>query len=114
MDNQYLEATVLEVFCENGEKIAHIMGDSYYAADGTDTPYRFVEYTWGCIPFKEILANGMPNGDWFCELKQYIEDCNYEQLRSFYEHYDNGRMPQVIKEITPDLPCGYYILLASK
>ena len=50
---KYLEAIVLDISNEcigsldqGTEKIVHIMGDSYFAQDASDPPYRFVEYTF--------------------------------------------------------------------
>lgn len=109
---KYLEATVLAIdFEDDGSKVVHIFGDSYDAYDGTDTSYRFTEYSFGYMPLSEILSNGMPNGDWYAGLKQYIEDCTLERLNEIYEHYDGGQMPKVISELTKDTPCGCYILL---
>lgn len=116
---KYLEAIVLDISNEcigshnqGTEKIVHIMGDSYFAQDASDPPYRFVEYTFAYIPLKEILEKGMPNGDWYAEFKQYIQDCTEEELIEIYEHYDNGNMPTAITALTEDLPCGCYILLS--
>ena len=115
----YLEAIVLDISNERIssheqelEKIVHIMGDSYFAEDGSNPPCRFVEYSFAYIPLKEILEKGMPDGDWYAQFKQYIQDCTEEELVEIYEHYDNGNMPTVITEISKDLPCGCYILLA--
>ena len=111
--SKYLEASVVNVeLDENGEKVVHFYGDSYYSEDGTDTPYRFTSYSWGYVPLKEIVENGMPNGDWYSELKQYINDCTEKQLDEIYEHYDNGKMPQIIDGLTMDTPLGCYIILA--
>lgn len=111
---KYLEASIVEIeLDENGKKVAHILGDSYYSEDGTATPYRFVEYSWGYVPLSEFLANGMPDGDWYSELKQYINDCTEKQLNEIYEHYGNGKMPQIIDGLTMDTPLGCYIILAK-
>lgn len=111
ISSEYCEASVIEIeLNEHGKKIVHILGDSYYADDGTDAPYRFTEYCWGYIPLKEVVENGMPDGDWYGELKQYITDCTEEQLDEIYEHYDNGKMPRVIENLTVDLPIGCYII----
>ena len=112
--SKYLEASAVTIeLDEHGEKVVHFSGDSYYCDDGTDTPYRFTEYCWGYIPLKEVVENGMPDGDWYGNLKQYINDCTEKQLDEIYEHYDNGNMPQVIEKLTMDLPLGCYIILAE-
>lgn len=108
--SKYLGDSVVNVELDNGKKVVHFYGDSYYSDDGTDTPYRFTEYCWGYIPLKEVVENGMPDGDWYGELKQYITDCTEQQLDEIYEHYDNGKMPQIIDGLTMDTPLGCYIL----
>ena len=112
--SQYLEASAVTIeLNDGGEKVVHFLGDSYYADDGSKTPYRFTEYSWGYVLLKDVISNGMPDGDWYGELKQYIIDCNEKQLDEIYEHYDNGKMPQVIEELTMDLPLGCYIILSK-
>lgn len=112
MEN-YLNAIVFVIEAEaDGTKFMHIHGDSYFAYDDSELPFRFVEYTFAYMPLKDILAGGMPNGDWYAEFMQYIQDCTEEELVEIYEHYDNGNMPTIITELAEDLPCGCYILLA--
>ena len=49
--SKYLKSSVVNVeLDENGEKIVHFYGDSYYSEDGTDTPYRFTSYSWTTFP----------------------------------------------------------------
>lgn len=115
--NKYLEASVIEIeLDENNQKVAHILGDSYYSEDGTDTPYRFVEYSWGYVSLADLINNGMPDGDWYGNLKQYIEDCNADRLNEIYEHYDNGKAPVItsLVKITMATPCGCYILISCQ
>lgn len=112
---KYLDATILAVdYDDDGNKVVHIFGDSYDAYDGTETSYRFVEYSFGYIPLRRIIDSGMPDSYWYAGLKQYIEDCTLGRLKEIYEHYDGGQMPQVISALTNDTPCGVYILLPSK
>ena len=54
----------------------------------------------------------MPDGDWYSELKQYIKDCTEKQLDEIYEHYDNGKMPPILDDLTMKTPLGCYIILA--
>lgn len=111
--SKYLEASVINIeLDENNEKFVHIYGDSYYSEDGTNTPYRFTQYSWGYLPLKEVVENGMPDGDWYSELKQYIKDCTEKQLDEIYEHYDNGKMPPILDDLTMETPLGCYIILA--
>lgn len=112
--NKYLEATILAIdYLDDGSKGVHIFGDSYDAFDGTETSYRFVEYSFAYIALRDIVSNGMPNGDWYAKFKQYIEDCTLERINEIYEHYDGGKMPQAISKLTNDTPCGCYILLPA-
>lgn len=112
--SKYLEASAVTIeLDDHKQKVVHFSGDSYYCGDGTDAPYRFTEYCWGYIPLREVIENGMPDGNWYAELKQYITDCTEEQLDEIYEHYDDGKMPRVIKKLTMDLPLGCYIILAQ-
>jgi len=100
---------------ENGEKDVHFFGYGYCAEDGTDTPYRFVEYTWFIVPLKEVLKTGFASyeGDNSDQYKQYITDCTEESMYDIYMHYDNGSQPVVIKEedISENTPFGCYIVI---
>ena len=110
----YLDSSIVSIELDtNGHKVVHIMGDSYNADDASDTPYRFTEYCWGYIPIEDLIKNGMPDGDWYGELKQYVEECSPERIEEIYEHYDNGKKPKLIalKDITEDTPCGVYIII---
>lgn len=110
--SKYLESSVVRIFPDkNGEKIVHIMADSYRNDDDTETPYRLCQYGGGNIPLKEVAENGMPDGDWYANLKQFITDCDEKQLDYYYEHYNSGKMPRVIDQLCLDLPLGCYIVL---
>lgn len=114
----YLELPIIniEIDRDTGEKCVHYYADSYYSDDGTNTPYRFVEYTWAYIPLSEVLKNGLPDGDLLSQVKQYIMDCTEEKISELYEHYDNGNKPVILPycELTKDMLCGCYIITDLK
>jgi len=100
---------------DDGEKAVHFYGYGYCADDGTETPYRFVEYTWFIAPLRDVLKVGFESyeGDNGDRYKQYITDCTEEKMNEIYKHYDNGNQPTVIKEeeITEDTQFGCYIVI---
>ena len=111
---KYLGASIVSIELDTcDEKVVHFYADSY-EGDETGKPYRFVEYNFGYIPLNDILKKGMPDGDWYSELKQYIADCTETELDEFYEHYYNIKTPKIVENLTADMPCGYYIILAKR
>lgn len=112
----YLEKTVVSIETDEEGKKIHYCGYGYLSDDSSGKPYRFLEYTWFTVPLEEALEAGISeyeceNGD---QYKQYIEDCSEEICIHHYEHYDNGKMPKIIKEKDVDMntPDGVYILLS--
>lgn len=112
MTNNLEERTIFAIEKDHHQKYVHFFGYGYYADDGTATPFRFVEYTWCYVPLDEVLEMGFEEAEaqYGPEVKQYITDCNEEQMIDIYEHYDNGNMPIVLDgKLTSETPCGTYI-----
>lgn len=111
----YIEKTVFGIETDNGEKIVHFYGYGYHSDDGTDTPYRFLEYTFCYVPLKKVLEMGFEEAEsqYGPEVKQYIADCTRDEMESIYEHYDNGNKPTELKkeDLNMDTPLGVYILI---
>lgn len=106
------EHTIIAVEEENGRKYVHFFGYGYYADDGTDTPYRFLEYTFLIAPLEDVLKEGVADyeSNHQDSCKQYITDCNEEKCLDIYRHYDNGKQPKLLSELTLDTPVGTYII----
>lgn len=106
------DRTIFGIEPDHGERFVHFYGFGYYAGDGTDTPYRFVEYTFCYVPLEEVLKLGFVEAEsqYAPEVKQYITDCTEKEMNDIYEHYDNGDMPTILDGVlTMDTPCGVYI-----
>lgn len=112
----YIGNVIVELSTEDDKRFIHFYAYGYVTDNQKEeTPYRFLEYVWFIVPLEEVLEVGI--GEYECEnsdqYKQYIEDCTEENCNYRYEHYDNGKMPKVIKEKDVDMntPDGMYILL---
>ena len=110
----YLEKTIVGIETDEEGKKIHYYGYGYFSDDSSEKTHRFLEYTWFIAPLEEVLKTGIAeyeseNQDQF---KQYITDCTEDECESFYEHYDNGKMPKLILAADVDMntPDGVYIL----
>ena len=107
--NGYVEKTIFE---KKGNQI-HFFGYSYDACEETETPYRFVEYTFFYADIKDVAEEGfyLYENEHGAEFQQYSLDCNEEQLIDVYTHYYNGNAPDFVcvDDIDENLPDGCYI-----
>lgn len=113
---EFLDAIIVYVEEDSGEKVVHIMADSYDSGSDEVTPYRFVEYTFFYVPLAHVIVHGLFDKRYDgSEVKQYIEDCDFETIDAHYKAYDNGETPTVIQgsELTMDLPLGCYIVMPA-
>lgn len=105
----YVEKTIFE---KRGNQI-HFFGYSYNSYNGTDTPYRFVEYTFFYADIKDVMDEGfyLFEHEHGADYQQYIQDCTEEEVNKIYTHYDNGNAPQLVcvDDDINDLPDGCYI-----
>lgn len=113
--DDYSESTIVQIYTDKEGRHIHYYGYGYYAHQGEDKPYRFLEYTWFIAPLEEALEMGLyeyesENCD---QYKTYITDCTEEECKEFYERYDNGEMPKLIfvDEVNMDTPDGVYIMV---
>ena len=108
-NSKYVDAIIFDVVDKFGEKIVHILADSYNSYDGTETPYRFVEYCWAYVALADIPVNAIWGYD-LLQHKQYIEDCSLDSLNDIYEHYCKTASV-ICGGIPDDISVGSYILL---
>lgn len=113
-----LEDLIVGIETDNeGNKFAHLYGYGYCnGGNGPDdpTPCRFVEYTFFYAPLSEVVEKGIfgveaEYGEFY---KQYITDCNEEEVLDIYRHYDDGSCPTPIceEDITMDLKEAVYVV----
>lgn len=104
--------TIFSVEDGTHERLVHIFGYVYYAEDGTATPYRLLEYTFFYIPLKEVVKKGLYKVEMEYQenYKQYLQDISYEEVLGVYNNYNDGEPLEIIDELTPYTPNGYYIL----
>lgn len=109
--NDCVEAIIFDVVDKFGEKIVHILADSYNSYDDTETPYRFVEYCFAYIPLADIIRDGIWEYD-LSQHKQYIEYCSLNKLNEIYTQYHKyvGNPTMIFGEVPQDIPTGSYIL----
>ena len=107
--NQYEENTI---FAKEGDDI-HYLAYGYYSEDDSETPFRFLEYTWFIVPVEDVETRGFDavESEDSDQFKQYIEDCTEETMIARYQHYDAGNHPKWIEKskINRYLPDGCYI-----
>lgn len=113
----YEDKTIVGIEMEYGKKVVHFYGYGYYSegCDGDEAPYRFLQYCGFTAPIEDVLKAGVSEyeSDNQDQFKQYINDCTEAKCIDFYEHFDAGRMPQLLKkeDLNIDTPLGVYILL---
>lgn len=113
-----LWATLLEVFESGGEKRILYCGFGYYShLDDKEKPYRMLEYCGFEVPLVDAVnferASGMKyEWEFSGDFTQYIEDCSYEEMINWYDHYFNGEAPKEIPGgcLSIDTPCGCYYM----
>lgn len=107
----YLEKTI---FAKEGNDI-HYLAYGYCSEDGSDRPYRFLEYTGFYAPIEDIETLGFQavESEDGALYKQYIEDVTEAEMISRYQHYDAGQHPKWVKfaDINRHLPDGCYIAI---
>lgn len=113
--DQIKSKTIFSIEKQGNEKVIHFHGYGY-CTDGTDKPYRFVEYTFCYALLSEAIDKGFTTCEDECavEVNQYVTELETEEdVVKCYEHYDGGKAPQLIdiKELSMDTPCGMYIAL---
>ena len=109
----YLDRDVIDIVNQNGEKYIHFLGYGYESEasdDNDDRYYRIIEFI-GCIsPLKEVLDMGYTNWMESCYgHNAFIEDVTYDELVDSYEHWNCGKMPEFLTDLTMDTPYGTYI-----
>lgn len=99
----------------DGTRQVHIYGYGYFAdssnVEGKD--YRFVHYTFFYAPLDEVITKGLNVVEYehSSDVKQYIEDCTYEEMMHIYQHYDNDNCPVPITSFDASTPDGTYVLV---
>ena len=126
VDDGVCESTIVRLFTKYGEKLIQYYGYGYCTDDGSDTPYRFLEYRWFVAPLAEALSfvdperNDVPynkglyafeadQGEFYLQM---MEDCTERRMLEIYSTYDGGKTPQIIsfRDVTINTPDGMYIL----
>ena len=112
--NNIEDRTIFAVETDNDEKLVHILGYIYDGGDGTETPYRHLQYMFFYVPLEEVVRNGLYAVE-IDEQENYdqdIQDISIEDALRVYHSYYNGTTPISITEadITLDMPDGCYIL----
>lgn len=105
--------TIFAVETGTERRFVHILGYAYYTDDGTETPYRLLEYTFFYATLDEVLQRGLSTIEHEDSenFKQYVTDVCEDKILYIYNNYDNGNKPaQLLKELTKDTPDGIYIL----
>jgi len=113
VDQNYCDRTIFSVYIGEDEmKYVHFLGYGYYVGEPTEKPYRFVEYTFFIAPLSDVIKKGFSEyeSEHSDQFKQYITDYDKEKLIDVVEHYDNGKRPVEIQELTTNTKCGCYIL----
>ena len=107
--NGYVEKTIFE---KKGNQI-HFFGYSYDTCEETETPYRFVEYTFFYADIKDVMDEGfyLFENEHGADYKQYVQDCAEDEVDNIYAHYYNGNEPEFVctDDINESLPDGCYI-----
>ena len=122
MVNEFEGRTIIGFEKDDATNICtvHFYGYGYHVERAIDKKkdYRFVEYTWFRAPLSEVKKYGFAeyeseNG---CLFKQYITDCTEAEMLDFYNSYDDGVRPIMIREadINENTPEGIYIVLGGK
>lgn len=118
-DNIHCEDTVFAIETDSdGNRQVHIYGYGYFAdsSDVEGKDYRFVEYTFCFVPLDEVLQKGLGavEDEYGPLVKQYITDCNYDEMMHIYQHYDNGNCPVPITAFDASIPDGTYVLVSEE
>ena len=111
------ECTIFGIETVGGKRFIHYYGYGYYVGDSKLNPYRFLEYNFFYVPFKEAVEKGIKE----CEkelselAKQGIESCSLKVLTEIYAQYDNGKQPKAIREeeVNAETENGVYILFPN-
>ncbi len=110
----YEDKTIVGIGTDSdGTKYIHYYGYGYQADDnGSGKCYRFLEYTWYIEPLTDVLSEGvcMFESNHSDGIKTYIRDCTELEMIDCYAHYDNGKAPRILKEITINTPDGTYAI----
>ena len=111
--DQIRNKTIFSIEKQGDEKVIHFYGYGY-TTDDKEKPYRLLEYTFCYVPLSEVIDKGFYTceDEYGSEAKQYITDLETEEeVVKCYEHYDDGKAPQLIDltTLSMDTPCGAYI-----
>lgn len=97
----------------DGNKIIHMLGNVYFNdADGTETDHRHAEWTFMCLPIKEVIKMFKADEfyDFINERVAYLGDVTAEQARDICNNYFDGEPGKElhIKNANEDTMCGSY------
>ena len=104
--DRYLDRTIFSVEMFGRDKYVHFLGYGFY-----EGRYVFVEYDNCYVPLEDVVIKGLRRceDEYSALCKQYETECTEQELINTYEHYNRGRRPQEIPQITDDIDCGMYI-----
>lgn len=93
----------------DGKKMIHDDGYYYNAEDGTDTPYRRLQYTFLYLDPEKLGEDDMYYDREQEKVKQYIEDLSEEDCIRMLREDMKEAIHFPIQEVTDETPCGWYV-----